>query len=365
MDDLIRTSSDLASACARAREEGVAALDTEFVWKRTYRPQLGIVQLGCRSACWVVDCMTGLDPTPLKDLLEDATVVKLLHDARQDLTHLHHWTSAAPCGIFDTQLAAAFAGFPSGLGLQKLLFEAIDIGLAKTETCTDWTQRPLASAQVRYALDDVRYLPTLHDELLRRCQAFGTEAWMLADQAKYDDAALYADYDPDEVWKRVKTGRIRLDGRARAVLRAVAALREEMAKAWNLPRGWLGDDASLAGMAAAGKVTHLVHRLRGGQGDTIRALYAKAVDEALALTEEDWPAPARPRYISEVVDAADRALDWLQEKAEALHVDAAAIANRATVTAFVDDVDDPSNPLADGWRYEVVGAEMAERFGVA
>ena len=364
MGDLIRTTSELESACAQARADGILSLDTEFVWLRTYRPQLGIVQMGCREACWAIDCLTGLDTSALKALIEDEDVVKILHDARQDLTHLRHWTGAAPQNVFDTQLAASFAGFPHAVGLQKLLFEAIDVGLPKTETRTDWTQRPLSEAQVRYALDDVRYLPALRNELLRRCETFGTKLWMLEDQVRYDDEALYADYDSETLWQRIKTRRVRLDGRGRAVLKAVARLREELAQKWNLPRNWLGDDESLVRMASEGRVDHLVHRLRGGQGDTIRGLYSECVKAALETPECEWPEDPHRHYIREVLDAADAALAWMDEKAEALHVDPAAIANRATVTAFVDDVTNEANPLASGWRYEAVGAEMAERFGV-
>ena len=364
MGSLIRTVAELEEACGCVKADGVLSLDTEFVWMRTYRPQLGIVQMGGRENCWAIDCITGLDASALKALIEDEDVVKVLHDARQDLTHLHHWTGANPQNVFDTQLAAAFAGFPHGIGLQKLLFEAIDVGLPKTETRTDWTQRPLSDAQVKYALDDVRYLPALRDELMRRTAEFGTQLWMLEDQVRYDDAALYSDYDPETVWQRIKTRRVRLGGRGRAVLKAVAALREELAQKWNLPRNWLGDDESLVRMAAEGRVGHLVHRLRGGQGDTIRALYSEAVKTALETPEADWPEDPHRHYIGEVLDAADAALAWLDEKAASLHVDPAAIANRATVTAFVDDVTDEPNPLAVGWRYEVVGRELAERFGV-
>ena len=121
---------------------------------------------------------------------------------------------------------------------------------------SDWTVRPLSNAQVRYALDDVRYLAQLRDELLRRADSLGTRAW----------------------------------------------LEEEM---------------------------------------------------------------TRIHYIQEVQDAAADAFAWLSERAEELHVDAGAIASRATVTAFVDNVDDESNPLAHGWRWEAIGREMADRFGVA
>jgi len=362
---LIRTRPELESACEKARAAGVMALDTEFVWMRTYRPQLGIVQIGCDAGCWALDAMCGMDVSGFGAVVGDEGVVKVLHDARQDLMHIRHYTGAEPRNIFDTQLAASFAGFTAGISLQKLLFEAIGVGLAKTETRTDWTQRPLSDAQVAYALDDVRYLGDLRKELLRRMDELGTCGWLEEDMRRYDDASLYADSEPDEVWKRVKVGRVRLDGKGRAVLRAVAAVRERTACAWNLPRGWLGDDASLVEMAAKGAIGHLCHRLRGGQGDTMRALYAEAIGQAASLPEEEWPEEQKPHYIAEVRDAADAALAWLEERAEALHVAAGTIATRAVVTAYVDNVEDMANPLANGWRYEQVGREMAERFGVA
>ena len=363
-DAILRTTPALESACAAAMAEGLAALDTEFVWQSTYRPRLGLVQLGCRAGCWALDCQAGLHPDALGSLIADASCVKILHDARQDLTHLRHYAGTVPGNVFDTQLAAAFAGFPAGIGLQKLLFDAIGVGLAKTETRTDWTRRPLSEAQVSYALDDVRYLPDLRDELLRRADAFGTRAWLEEEMAKYGDAALYDDYDAENVWKRVKLGRSRLDRRGFAVLRAVAAAREEMAREFNVPRGWLGDDASLAEMAQERRVGRFRHRLRDPQRDAARRGYEAALAAAMALPDDECPENPRPRYIQEVLDAADEAMAWLAARADALHVDPAVVASRAAVTAFIDNVEDGSNPLASGWRRDVFGAEMASRFGV-
>ena len=369
MDDLngsmIRTTAALEAACAAAREDGVLALDTEFVWTRTYRPRLGIVQMGCRRGCWALDCMSGMHLEVLRETIEDGAVVKILHDARQDLTLLRHYAGGVPKNVFDTQLAAAFAGFPGGMGLQKLLFEAIDVGLPKTETCTDWTQRPLSPAQLEYALDDVRYLLALRDELLRRAGVFGTVDWLGEDLLRYEDAAAYCDPDPDSAWLRVKLRSVRLEGNQWAVLRAVAALRERQALQWNLPRNWLGDDDSLAEMAQKGKVMHLRHRLKSSsQADILRGLYAKTIDEAKALPEEEWPANPRRTFIKEVRDAADAAVEWLRRRAEELHVDAGVIASRAAITEFIDNPDDDSNPLAFGWRHEEVGRDMAARFAV-
>lgn len=364
MGDLIVTTAALEAACEAARSGGYLSLDTEFVWRQTYLPQLGIVQLGAGGECRAVDCAKGLDQSPLGAAVADESIVKILHDARQDLALVKRYTGASPKNVFDTQLAAAFAGFPSGIGLQKLLFEALDIGLAKTETCTDWTRRPLSEAQIRYALDDVRHLAALREELLRRADGLGTRAWLEEEMTRYNDVALYDECVPSEMWRRVKLRRAKLDRRGFAVLRAAAELREKLAMEWNQPRTWLGTDESLVEMAERGRVGRLVHRLGGGRAAQLRALYEEAVAAALETPEDECPEDPRVHYISEVLDAAEKAVDWLEKRSAELHVDHAAIANRATITAFVDNVADESNPLACGWRWEAVGREMAERFGV-
>ena len=367
---MIRNSSELKEVCARLASEGLAALDTEFVWRTTNRPKLALVQLGAADGTsWAEDCLLALDPAPLADLLRDPGTVKVLHDAHQDLDHLFHYTGAKPVRVFDTQLAAAFAGLPAGLSLQKLVVETLDLCLPKTETTTDWMQRPLTDAQMRYALDDVRYLGEVRADLLARADKLGTRAWLEEEMTRFDNPDLYGDADPDEAWKRVKCGRIRLDGQGFAVLRAIAAVRERTAREWNMPKTWLADDASLAEIADR-RETHpdrlrFRHRLRNrGQRDTFAAFLATAVRTAKELSEADWPEDPRPRYLPEVQEAAGEALDWLRNRGEELHVDASVIANRATLTAWIDNPEDETNPLAQGWRFEVAGRDIMEKFQV-
>lgn len=370
MGDLIRTTPELTETCTALKTGGVAALDTEFVWSRTYRPRLGIVQMAdAAGVCKALDCMTGTDSTPFADVLADSSVVKILHDAHQDLDLIHHYTGACPRNVFDTQLAAGFCDFTSSLGLQKLLMEVLDIGLPKTETLTDWCQRPLTDAQIRYALDDVRYLADLRTALLAKCDACGTRAWLEAELKTYENPAGYGDVDPQEVWKKIKSGASRLDRAALALLRALAAVREQRARELNLPRAWLGDDASLVELAAHGPVAaplvRFRHRLKSiGQRDALAADYAAAMASASALPDELWPDLIHPHYIPEVLHAADEALAFLRKRGAEIHVDPVLIANRATLTAFVDNPDAFGNPLSEGWRHEVAGREIAERFYV-
>lgn len=367
---MIRTVKELDEVCTRLRTEGVASLDTEFVWRRTYRPTLALVQLGATDGTsWVEDCLQGFNPTPLGDLLKDPRTVKILHDAHQDLEHLHNYTGAKPVNVFDTQLAAGFAGLPAGLSLQRLVAEIVGITLPKTETVTDWLQRPLTEAQIKYALDDVHYLGEVREALIARADALGTRAWMEEEMKRYEEPSSYGDYELDELWKRVKCGPVRLERRGFAILRELAATREKWAREWNLPRGWLGEDGSLAEIAknasAEPKGIHLRHRLNNrAQRDRIIAYYVEAVRAGLAVPEEECPFNPHPHYLPEVLSAAEEALKFVRERAAEIHVDAAVIANRATLTAWVDNPEDASNPLANGWRYETVGRLVVERFQV-
>lgn len=340
---------------------GVAALDTEFVWMRTYRPVLGIVQFGCgRSACGAVDCLEPVDPSPLGGLIADASVVKILHDAHQDLTLLRFWTGALPSNVFDTRLAAAFAGRRCGIGLQELLAAELGVELPKTETRTDWTRRPLSPRQLEYALDDVRYLPELREKLLASVAARGMTPWLEEDLAGICRPGNFTDADPEEAWRRVKTGPVRLDRRGFAALRAVAAVRENFARRWNMPRAWVTDDATLAVIARDRAVGRIVHRgLRGGMVHDVAAAYETALAGALSLMESDWPDPPVSRRLDpEVRAAVDSALSRVAAKAGELKIDPRLLASRADVTALVVDPENASNPLTHGWRREVIGGEL-------
>ena len=374
MDEgLIRNTPDLKEACDALVAGGVAALDTEFVWRASFRPHLAIVQMaGADGVCRALDCQLGTDVAPFAAVVSAPAVVKILHAAHQDLELIHHYTGAVPVNVFDTQLAAGFCGHPANLGLQKLLYEVLDVGLPKTETCTDWSQRPLTDAQVRYALDDVRYLVALRQALLTQCDSFGTRAWLEEDLLKFESPEAYGEMEPDEAWKRVKNASRYLRPFGLAGLRAVALVRETRAREWNLPRAWLGEDGSLITLAERlqrGEKTfpnvRFRHRLRNNaQRDHLAADYAAALTEASRLPEEDWPLPVQPDYPNEVRDAADKAHDYLVARGEELHVDPALFANRAQLLAFVDDPEVPDNPLAEGWRFEVVGRTIIERFYV-
>jgi ribonuclease D len=143
----------------KARSKDAVALDTEFVWNRTYYPRLGLIQLALSDEeCYLIDPLVIDNLDPFGELLADRRTIKILHDAPQDLAILYKATGYVPKNIFDTRLAAGFACLPASLSLGNLIEELLDIKLEKTATLTNWLKRPLDQEQIRYALDDVRYL---------------------------------------------------------------------------------------------------------------------------------------------------------------------------------------------------------------
>jgi ribonuclease D len=245
----IETQEALAKFASRAARQPVLALDTEFVWTRTFYPRLGIVQLGwSKEEAGLIDIPAIEDLSALASLVTDGGVVKILHDALQDLQIIYLKTGALPKNIFDTRLASGFCGLTSTLGLNALLTELLDIELDKSVTRTDWLQRPLTEKQETYALEDVRYLNQVRELLLQRVEAAGNTAFLEEDLLRFDNPVMYRERDPYEQYTRLK-GTGAMAAEQLSAVRELAAWRELTAREKNLPRGFIVDDKLLVEVA--------------------------------------------------------------------------------------------------------------------
>ncbi len=235
---------------AAARWEGSpadVALDTEFVFERTYRPRLGIVQIAVAGEIALVDAVRIPDLSPLGPLLADPGRRKLLHSGSGDIPILRRAGGGALRGLLDTQIAAAFAGLGPSLSYAALVQLLLGVELAKHETRTDWLRRPLSPDQLRYAAEDVEYLPAVAADLEERLRVLGRLEWALEDSAAL--AVNDGDTpDPAVAWRRVK-GLDRLNTASRAVARALAAWREREAERADMARPFLLRDETLLAIA--------------------------------------------------------------------------------------------------------------------
>ena len=60
----------------------VVAVDTEFMRRNTFYPQVALVQLCFGDKAWLVDPLQITDPSPLAQLLVNPAVAKVLHSAK-------------------------------------------------------------------------------------------------------------------------------------------------------------------------------------------------------------------------------------------------------------------------------------------
>ena len=249
LDTLIQNNNDLQKLVQRAKQTDAIALDTEFVWERTYFPQLGLIQIALSDEdCYLIDPCAIKDLSPLGQLLADRSIVKIFHDAPQDLVILHRATGAVPQNIFDTRLAAGFSNLPATLSLCNLARELLDITISKTETRTNWMQRPLSSEQIAYGLNDVRYLRAIRVILLTRIIGPKIKAWLQEELNLLNNPATYSGPPLDKKFRKIR-GSGSLDRLGLAVLKNLTIWRETTARKLNRPRGHIIKDTVLLELA--------------------------------------------------------------------------------------------------------------------
>ena len=331
-------------------------LDTEFMRERTYRAQLCLLQIATPARCLCVD---PLGPVPLEPLaagMRAGGVVKIMHAARQDLEVLWPLFGALP-RLFDTQIAAALAGWPSQVGYADLVKQVLGVTLPKGQTRTDWSRRPLSAEQIEYALDDVAHLANLRDALESKLAQLGRETWLaeeLASLGRPEDLFVA----PENAWERLK-GQTELDPWRQGLARELAAWREQRASDRNRPRSWILPDNVLRAMVM--RVPRTPAELAAIE-DMAPGFVEHSGEEILALIDAQRPpaklAPPGPRQRPDPAFTAvvKRLGDLTRQIATQLAISPELLATRRDLEALAQG-DAAAAPLR-GWRYEVVGERL-------
>src|SRR3954466_14149932 len=211
------TPAELAESARAARRFGI---DTEFVSESRYRALLGLVQVvvetGEGQHIELLDPLAGFDHEPLAEVWADPEVEVVIHSGAQDVAILRRAWGVAPTNVFDTQIAAGFAGFSAQAGYGNLLQAALGVRLAKSAGFTRWDRRPLTEEQLNYARQDVEDVLPLADDLQRRLHESGRSGWAREECRRLEDVT--EDRDPLSVYRRLPRVN-QLKARARAVAR--------------------------------------------------------------------------------------------------------------------------------------------------
>jgi ribonuclease D len=356
---------DTAAIAARAREEGRLGLDTEFMPEGRYKPLLCLVQIAVGEEVWVLDPLAGFDPAPLAAVLADPEVEILVHAGRQDVAILRREWGTDVTNVFDTQVAAGFAGFSAQAGYNGLLHDVLRVRLAKTASFTRWDARPLTDEQLKYARGDVEHLLPLADAIRSRLEASRRLEWAREECRAIADAT--DERDPEEVWRRLP--RISgLDPRERAVARELGAWRERTAAREDRPVGAVVRDPSVVELAKrrpAGRKE--LAQIRGISPDVVRR---RGDDILAAIARGKAASPLRleegERLATEPQDGPVIALAeaLVRSRAQEAGLAYELIAARADLTPIVvaarRDQPEPDVRTLRGWRRALVGEELLE-----
>ena len=290
--ELIESDEALAPVLELGAASDVVIVDTEFMRRNTFYPQVALVQLcfptaGDQEKAWLIDPLAIEDPTPLARLLTDPAVVKVLHSPSEDLEVFQQWLGVQPQPLFDTQRAAALVGRGFGMGYRALVQAICDVDLPKGETRSDWLQRPLTQSQCEYAAMDVTWLSPVWRELDRACRSQDKLDWVLDDGRAASGVLATAAGD---YYKRIKSA-WKLSPRQLGILMAVCDWREDTARSKDRPRSWIIDDKACLQLA---------------QGDPQNWAELKACVEL--------PAPALRRYGERLLELLAQQSDLPEEQ---------------------------------------------------
>lgn len=375
--EMVSNQERLDELCQLARETQVLGMDTEFLWERTYAPQICLVQIAVDDRIALVDPLEpGIDLQPIADVIADDSVDIVMHAPHADLVAFCARHDIVPTRVFDTQIAAGFVGLSAGLAYDRLVEQLLHEKLPPSESFTDWSRRPLNERQLHYAADDVIYLFGMEETLHERLTERGRLDWALEEMDRRFGRGARLMTPPERAYEKVSR-RNRLRPQEMAVLREVAAWRELSARRRDLPVSWVMKDQTAIEVARRapatardlGSIRGIDSGLRSKDRDLLieaieRGQHAEPIEPA-----KEPPAPVR-RRVSVAKGPASAVLRARCDDAELASELVATTADLEALVRYISAHDgelpapgtdfDDLPALLKGWRREVVGDELVD-----
>jgi ribonuclease D len=356
--------SIVSELAEQARRDGRLGLDTEFVSERRYRPLLCLVQVVVGDRIEILDPLGNLDPGPLAEVLADPAIEVVLHAGRQDVALLKRTWRSEVRNVFDTQVAAGFAGYGGQSGYDSLVRSLLGASATGAEGFSRWDRRPLTAEQIDYARADVEHLLPMTDALQERLRASGRLEW-----AREECRALEAatdDRSPEEQFARLPRVR-RLSKRQRAVALTLVGWRQDLAREIDRPPSSILPDHVLVEIARRQPDSRRgLEEVRGMPGQTFQRWHRELLD-AVARGRDAPDAPDLPDV--EPGDQGDAPLIALgqalvRQRALEAKVAVDLLSTQSDIAAVVGGLR-RNGPAPDvrtlhGWRRELVGDELVK-----
>lgn len=358
----IASQDELEAFVERSRQSSLLAIDTEFLREKTYYPKLCLIQMATDTENVIVDPFAVDDLKVLCELLVNEDIVKIFHAGYQDLEILLYDLDCLPHPIFDTQVAAALLGQSQQIGYGALVASVCGVKLKKLDSFTDWSARPLSESQIKYAADDVIYLPDVYRKMKSELEEKGRLAWLADEFEEMSKPETYQE-DERERFRRLKHV-TQLTRRQMAAAREMAAWREIEARKRNVPRKWILTDEQIveACKREPRKIDDLfmVRGVRERITTRDARVLIELVSAALDSSPEAWPEMTQLSRNERNVDAnVDLLMAIVRLRARDYDIAIPTLANHADLIKIArghyDDVD-----VLKGWRRELIGNELID-----
>jgi ribonuclease D len=355
----ITDTDQLKTFLGSIADTSLLAVDTEFLRERSYYPKLCLIQLATDSVSAVVDPILIEDLSPLAGILGDPDVTKILHACGQDLEVLYHALGGVVVTpIFDTQIGAAFLGQKMQIGYGNLVEAYTGVHLAKVESLTDWSKRPLREEQLRYAEEDVAYLPGIYRTMMKKFTEQNRLMWVKPEMDKLSDPSRFKD-SPESAYLHLRRSNS-LSRRQLAVARNVCAWRETIASKRDIPKRWvLADEVIVECCKRAPTTVEKLLQIRGTEH-----LKQPMLEGLLTAIKEgkDCPPAQYPEihHHSHPSPEAESVVDLmnalLRVQAEKVNVAPQMIATHNDLSQFLNH--EKGSPLHATWREDVIGSYL-------
>ena len=324
----VRESAAMESLIRRIGAAERVAVDTEADSLHNYFEKVCLVQLSLRGEHYLVDPLAELDLTGFLVALAEKPLI--LHGGDYDLRMMRASMGFRPRReVFDTMIAAQLLGIEQ-IGLAALTERFLGITIGKEGQKSDWSRRPLSDMQVRYAVNDTRFIEQLADRLRGELSERGRVDWHYEScRAMVESTGRDHGRDPEEAW-RIK-GAGRLSRRQLAYLRELWRWRDQHARRANVPAFKVfGNEQILEVLRWAeshpGVPLHQGPKLPRRIVGSLRIALEEAIARAAAIPQAQWPEVKR-------FDRGEASRLDCKEQIDALRGECARIAKQLEIAA--------------------------------
>ncbi len=364
---LIESHRELKEAVKGIETEKRVGFDLEADSMYHFSEKVCLLQVASKNTAFAIDTLKLKDLSLLKPLFLRMDTIKIFHGADYDVRSLFRDFGIEIKNLFDTELSSRFLGIKE-TGLEAVLRNRFYLKLEKKYQKKDWSQRPLSSDMLNYALNDVRYLVPLSEILEKELDDAGRLSWV-KEECEILCRVRPPEDNGDPLFLKFK-GAGKLKPETLAVLEALLCFRKEAAQIKDRPLFKIMGNNSILKLAetkpdSLKKIINtdaLSQRQLDIYGKDMVKIISKAVKTPVNML------PVYPRktafYVSE---SASRRIEelkiWRDKKAVKLNIDPGLLLNKSIInTIGVQNPDDPAGLSAvkemKNWQKREFGDEI-------